>query len=246
MRESKDEKNSRSSIILAKKRSYSDIAIVQEYEARRFGGKSGKYVDSREKMAVKNLLRGVKGRVLDVACGTGRFTELLIQRGIDVISIDYSEEMLKLATKKMPGKFVRCDALALPFERGTFNGAVIGRLFQHYQDISPFLSEIKRVTNANGVIVFDTLRWSPRMLFFLFSKETTQGVFGHSNGEIRKALESLDLTLESHESLFLFAPGLYRVLPFWLVKLLDKLEGLIPDKLLVRTFWKTCNWDRCL
>ena len=39
-------------------------------------------------------------RVLDLGCGTGTLTELLSQKGFDMIGVDSSEEMLQLAMDK--------------------------------------------------------------------------------------------------------------------------------------------------
>lgn len=40
------------------------------------------------------------GLVLDLGCGTGNMTEFLAQHGYDMIGVDYSEEMLEIASGK--------------------------------------------------------------------------------------------------------------------------------------------------
>lgn len=52
---------------------------------------------------VTNLLKeyGVKdGLVLELACGTGKVTRQLAEKGYDMIGIDYSEDMLEIAREK--------------------------------------------------------------------------------------------------------------------------------------------------
>jgi SAM-dependent methyltransferase len=54
----------------------------------------------QENSAVMDNLRQERNTVLDMGCGTGTLTELLARRGYDMIGIDLSEEMLRIAVNK--------------------------------------------------------------------------------------------------------------------------------------------------
>src|SRR3972149_9343048 len=63
-------------------------------------------------------------RILDVATGTGRQAFTFAKRGYDVVGIDLSEDMLKVANKKNKYenvKFEIVDAPNLPFEDNRFD-----------------------------------------------------------------------------------------------------------------------------
>ena len=69
-------------------------------------------------------------RWIDVGCGNGAFTELLIERcaPVDVEGIDPSEGQLAFARTRPSArlaKFSRGDAMALPFASGSFDAAVM-------------------------------------------------------------------------------------------------------------------------
>ncbi len=63
-------------------------------------------------------------RVLDAGCGAGvPVTKLLAEAGFDVIGVDFSENMLKLARKNVPkATFVKKDMTKLDFEANSFDG----------------------------------------------------------------------------------------------------------------------------
>jgi ubiquinone/menaquinone biosynthesis C-methylase UbiE len=67
---------------------------------------------------------------IDVGCGNGAFTELIIERCApnEVRGIDPSDAQLEFARKRSAArlaKFDHGDALALPFPAGTFDAAVM-------------------------------------------------------------------------------------------------------------------------
>ena len=53
----------------------------------------------KEEIADANLLQE-KNSILDLGCGTGTLTQLLAEKGYDMIGVDNSEEMLQIAIEK--------------------------------------------------------------------------------------------------------------------------------------------------
>jgi ubiquinone/menaquinone biosynthesis C-methylase UbiE len=92
------------------------------------------------------------GRTLDVACGTGFLTRHL--RG-EVVGLDQSERMLSVAREQAPGaRFVRGDALELPFEDGEFDRVFTSYFYCHLEpeERARFLAEAKRVAGELVIV----------------------------------------------------------------------------------------------
>src|SRR3972149_4725290 len=67
----------------------------------------------------------VDTRALDAGCGSGRTIQHLIDRGIDpsnIIGLDLSLDMLKIAAKKLPGvKLIQADLANAPLPHERFD-----------------------------------------------------------------------------------------------------------------------------
>ncbi|GAA3690810.1 class I SAM-dependent methyltransferase [Lentzea roselyniae] len=73
--------------------------------------------------ALAELTEG--GRVLDLACGWGRISRYLTDRGADVVGVDINETMLEAARRNAPkATFVAADMRELP-DLGTFDAVII-------------------------------------------------------------------------------------------------------------------------
>jgi ubiquinone/menaquinone biosynthesis C-methylase UbiE len=93
-------------------------------------------------------------RTLDVACGTGFLTRHL--HG-ELTGFDQSESMLEVAAAQVPGaRFVRGDALELPFPDGSFDRLFTAHFYGHLEgvDRERFLAEARRV--AGELVVVDS------------------------------------------------------------------------------------------
>ena len=95
-------------------------------------------------------------RWIDIGCGSGAFTELLIARcaPADVQGIDPSDGQLDYARKR-PGvstaKFQQGDAMAIPFGDGRFDAAVMALVLVFVPEPRKGIAEIVRVLGAGGI-----------------------------------------------------------------------------------------------
>ena len=131
-------------------------SIAERYDSW-YRSPIGRYADEVEWNCVKNLLPSRKGRVLDLGCGTGLYTERLMKMGFDVLSLDYSVEMLRVAKGKMDGEFIRGDAMRLPFRDSSFDGTVAITSFEFFPEPEMAISEMKRVVRKGGFIIVGVL-----------------------------------------------------------------------------------------
>jgi SAM-dependent methyltransferase len=100
----------------------------------------------------------VRGRVLDVACGTGYGTAMLQAVGVDV-----SLDALRFA-RRYPAAYVAADAIRLPFGR-IFDAVVSFETLEHLPDPERFVAECRRVLKPGGLFLVSTPNrelWSPR------------------------------------------------------------------------------------
>lgn len=134
---------------------YAEAEVINEYEHRAF--------DRLFPQEVKVIDRyfSAEGKVLDIGCGTGRTTSCLTERGMDVVGIDMSPEMVESASTLFPEiEFYTGDAGHLPFEDETFRSILFS--YNGLDYLSPTerrqdaLSEMYRVLKPGGVVAFSS------------------------------------------------------------------------------------------
>ena len=96
-------------------------------------------------------------RWIDIACGTGAFTELIMQRCApsEIQALDPAEAQLVYARQRSGSSgatFIEGDAMALPFEDGRFDAAVMALALNLVPDPSKGVSEMVRVVRSGGTV----------------------------------------------------------------------------------------------
>jgi ubiquinone/menaquinone biosynthesis C-methylase UbiE len=88
-----------------------------------FGDRLNRWMLSGPRQKIVQLLKGQ--RVLDICCGTGNLTAMLVAAGCQATGVDSSPTMLSHARQKhMAAEFKLMDAAQLPFQH-EFDAAVI-------------------------------------------------------------------------------------------------------------------------
>ena len=126
----------------------------------------------RWRKKVQTIINPTKGMtILDIAAGPGSSSEPLFKAGADVTSLDFSEGMLEQGRKARPYlKFVKGDAMNLPFGDNTFDLTTISFGLRNTYEYKKALSEALRVTKVGGrmvIVEFSTPTFAPFRIVYM-------------------------------------------------------------------------------
>lgn len=142
---------------------YKTNTVADTYDSVRFAGIKGRMTDAREKLLVLRAVdfANIQGPILDIPCGTGRMTKMLLERGYKVIGADISDAMMRYAkesTKEYASmvRFIKSDIENLGFNDDSFDAVVTIRLIHHVppQLHIKILRQLYRVTRKWVVLTY--------------------------------------------------------------------------------------------
>ncbi|MBE6763837.1 MAG: class I SAM-dependent methyltransferase [Ruminococcaceae bacterium] len=97
--------------------------------------------------------------LLDLACGSGSLTAALCERGIDMIGVDLSQDMLALAAEKCPDSLLLCQDMRKLDLYDVVDGAVctldsLNHLLRT-ADLSAVFARLRLFIAPQGLFIFD-------------------------------------------------------------------------------------------
>ena len=127
----------------------------------------GKRDHVRRRGLVHEAIAAAPGeRILDVGCGPGFYMAELLERvGSDghVSGLDTSAPMLAIAARRVEGhenvELLEAPATALPFDSGSFDGAISVQVLEYVDDVGLALAELHRVLRPGGRLVVWDVDW---------------------------------------------------------------------------------------
>ena len=159
-----------------------------------------------EEPAVMELVAPKSGeRILDAACGTGRYSKLFQECGANVTGLDFSEGMLRVARSALPNiTFHFADLTApLPFADATFDKINCAQALKHLTDMRLTFREFARIVTPQSSITFSVthpdMDWEGYEMSFKpsFVLSDQSDIHHHSFCDYLEAIQEAGLRVET-------------------------------------------------
>jgi 2-polyprenyl-3-methyl-5-hydroxy-6-metoxy-1,4-benzoquinol methylase len=138
---------------------YQSPAVAKRYDASRYSDLAGRMNNRSAWRALQKALAPVPagGRVLDIPCGTGRFSWHLARAGFKTVASDISNDMLKVAADAGPTsgarpQFLHADLFNLPFDKDEFDAVVCIR-FMNLVGRQHRVSAVQQLSRVAPILV---------------------------------------------------------------------------------------------
>ncbi len=203
-----------------------DVAESTTINASRAVGSSS----TAAKEAVLEAITPVEDRrILEIACGTGRFTVMLAEAGADVVGLDISAAMLQQGRSKSQNaelsgtlEFLRGDAGRLPFPDDHFDTVIAMRFSTSRTIRRRFAGDAPRLARTDRLRHVQPIQRPKRLQLGV-----ADGIATLLESEVSTLLAKTDLTLVDVEDDFLVPYGAYRSIPNSLASPIRTLDTVV-------------------
>jgi SAM-dependent methyltransferase len=150
-----------------KREFYRSAQVAEDYDFHRFSTPERQKRNARKWAAIRKALSAATGvrTILDLPCGTGRFTGALAREGYEIVGSDISLEMLQKAATLDAGTrpdgqpsvirgYVQANAEHLPLRSDSLDCVVCIRFMMHVDSATRvrMLREFRRVSRRWAVV----------------------------------------------------------------------------------------------
>ena len=162
--------------------------FTEDYEEKQqhVVGKELLLLTKNEMMNETNL-----GKVLELGCGTGLYTDSLQKIAMQVMATDFSDEMIAAAKQKRGNlknvEFRKANALSLEFENESFDTVFMANLIHVIGNAEQVIRETKQVLKTGGQLIITSFAINEMNVF----SRLAMGIryiktFGKPSGEATK------------------------------------------------------------
>jgi SAM-dependent methyltransferase len=132
-----------------------DCCVVHPYQSGRFGGSHKEALrpggSALTRLAIQHAGFVAGEYILDLGCGEGAGTQLLLEHGCHAIGVDVSAASLASAAARLPGvSLITASACNLPFANASVDGILAECLLSLVEQRGAVLAECHRVLRHGG------------------------------------------------------------------------------------------------
>lgn len=187
---------------------------VRIYDSSRATFEKGRFAARERGLLRQNIRQNIpdEGRILVVACGTGRHHAFLHNEfGCECIGVDLSTEMLKVARlKERRTELVCADAENLPFRNEVFDAVICSRALYLFGSKLTFLKEAYSSLKGRGKLMVSTISRGPliiRLCIIVGLLEPDPAKFPYDSKDLKCMLSSVGLDGIQTRCVVFFADG---------------------------------------
>jgi len=164
-----------------------------------------------------DFIRGSIGRgsrVLEVGCGTGRITNVLLETAESVTAVDISGEMLKVSRSKLGRRnnleLIHSDLFQLEnrLPLRTFDTVVCMRVLPHIRDVDSALETLTHFMSPGGQVLFDL--WNDHSLLGLgrnlLRRRHRIPTYYHRYDQMLQLIQSAGLDIKRELPMWIYPP----------------------------------------
>lgn len=131
----------------------------REKKCREYNRNRPQYKLARKLLTYASIEKG--GKVLDLGCGLGEFSDILKEIGFQVVCADGSEKYIKsVQQREYKCHKVDLEYQRLPFKDKEFDAVVSLEVVEHLWNTDHYLAEIVRILKTHGCAIFTTVNYN--------------------------------------------------------------------------------------